>query len=134
MKRKRVLFACVGNSCRSQMAEAFCRRMGRDVECASAGSAPEKEVSREAIAVMAEVGIDISDARPKGFNDLADLRFDYLVTMGCEVACPFLPGARHIRWEIPDPKGKGMDEFRRVREMIREKVRELLADIEKGEK
>ncbi len=134
MKRKRVLFACVGNSCRSQMAEAFCRQMGKDIECASAGSAPEKEVSREAIAVMAEAGIDIAGARPKGFNDLADLRFDYLVTMGCEVACPFLPGAKHIPWEIPDPKGKGMDEFRRVREMIREKVRELVGEIEREEK
>ncbi|MEO0023394.1 MAG: arsenate reductase ArsC, partial [candidate division WOR-3 bacterium] len=113
----RILFACVGNSCRSQMAEAFCRELGKDVKCASAGSSPEKEVSLEAIAVMQEVGIDISEAKPKGFADLPDLKFDYLVTMGCEVACPFLPGAKRIEWQIPDPKGRGIEEYRRVREM-----------------
>jgi len=113
------------------MAEAFCRQMGRKVVCASAGSAPEKEVAPEAIAVMQEKGIDITGARPKSFQDLPDLSFDYLVTMGCEVVCPFLPGARHIAWEIPDPKGKGLEEFRRVRDLIREKVQELLAEIEK---
>lgn len=123
---KRILFACVGNSCRSQMAEALCRILGSDVECLSAGSFPEKEVSPETITVMKEIGIDISKAKPKGFNDLPDLRFDYLVTMGCEVVCPSLPGAKRIEWEIPDPKGKGIDEFRRVREIIRHQVIELL--------
>uniref|UniRef100_A0A7C3YTN3 Arsenate reductase ArsC n=1 Tax=candidate division WOR-3 bacterium TaxID=2052148 RepID=A0A7C3YTN3_UNCW3 len=126
---KRILFACVGNSCRSQMAEAFCRYFAEEIECASAGSNPEKEVSPEAIAVMKEVGIDIANAKPKGFQDLPDLRFDYLVTMGCEVSCPFLPGAKLIEWQIPDPKGKGIEEFRRVRELIRESVQELLKRI-----
>lgn len=127
----RILFACVGNSCRSQMAEAFCRELGKDVKCASAGSSPEKEVSLEAIAVMQEVGIDISEAKPKGFADLPDLKFDYLVTMGCEVACPFLPGAKRIEWQIPDPKGRGIEEYRRVREMIKQQVVELLSRLER---
>jgi arsenate reductase len=125
----RILFACVGNSCRSQMAEAFCRELGRDVECASAGSNPEKEVAPEAVLVMQELGIDISSAKPKGFSDLPDLRFDYLVTMGCEVTCPFLPGAKQIQWQIPDPKGKGIEAYRRVREQIRQAVEKLLTEI-----
>ncbi|MEO0010408.1 MAG: arsenate reductase ArsC [candidate division WOR-3 bacterium] len=127
----RILFACVGNSCRSQMAEAFCRELGKDVECASAGSSPEKEVAPETFAVLAEVGIDISGARPKGFSDLPDLKFDYLVTMGCEVNCPYLPGAKRIEWQIPDPKGRGIEEYRRVREMIKQQVVELLSRLER---
>ena len=122
----RVLFACVGNSCRSQMAEAFCRELGRDVECASAGSKPAAAVQPDTIAAMQEVGIDISDARPKGFKDLPDLKYDYLVTMGCEVDCPFLPGVKVVQWEIPDPYDKGLDEYRHVRELIRSEVANLL--------
>ncbi len=111
------------------MAEAFCRTLGKDVECLSAGSSPEKEVSPEAITVMNEIGIDISKAKPKGFNDLPDLRFDYLVTMGCEVACPALPGVQRVEWKIPDPKGKGINEYRRVRDIIRQHVIELLTRL-----
>ncbi len=80
---------------------------------------------------MQEVGIDISEAKPKGFNDLPDLKFDYLVTMGCEVNCPYLPGVKRIEWQIPDPKGKGLAEFRRVREMIKQQVVELLSRLER---
>jgi protein-tyrosine-phosphatase len=126
----RILFACVGNSCRSQMAEAFCRELGRDVDCASAGSHPAAEVQPDTIAVMKEAGIDISAARPKGFKDLPDRKFDYLVTMGCEVVCPFLPGAKEVKWEIPDPYGKNIEEYRRVREVIRRQVRDLLASLD----
>jgi arsenate reductase len=82
---------------------------------------------------MKEVGIDISGARPKGFKDLADLKFDYLVTMGCDVICPSLPGAQVIGWEIPDPKGKSLDEFRRVRDMIKQEVVNLLSALTKNE-
>lgn len=103
--------------------------LSRDVECVSAGTQPEEAVSPEAIGVMQEAGVDISKAKPKSFSDLPDLKFDYLVTMGCEVECPFIPGVRRIEWNIPDPKGKSLDEFRRVRDIIREKVRELLAQI-----
>ena len=125
----RILFACVGNSCRSQMAEAFCRALGKDVECASAGSEPARVVQPDAIAVMGEAGIDISGARPRGFKGLPDLKYDYLVTMGCEVNCPFLPGAKVVQWQIPDPSGKGMEEFRRVRDIIKTEVTKLLSDL-----
>jgi len=125
----RILFACVGNSARSQMAEGFCRASGTDVECASAGSSPEKQVSPEAVAVMRDVGIDVSAARPKGFKDLPGLKFDYLVTMGCEVDCPFLPGARVVPWEIPDPHGKSVGEHARVRDLIRSEVMKLLGEL-----
>lgn len=111
------------------MAEAFCRAMGGNVECASAGSHPEREVAPETVAVLREIGIDISGARPKGFAELPDLKFDYLVTMGCEVNCPYLPGAKRIEWQIPDPKGKGIEEYRRVREMIRKEIEKLLKQI-----
>jgi len=125
----RILFACVGNSCRSQMAEGFCRKLGRDVECASAGSRPEAAVAPLAVQAMQEVGVDISQARPKGFKDLPDRRFGYLVTMGCEVVCPFLPGTTEMKWEISDPHGKDLAEYRRVRDIIRLQVRELLDSL-----
>ncbi len=124
----RILFACVGNSARSQIAEAFCRELGRDVECASAGSSPAPQVDPSAVAAMKEVGVDISSACPKGFKDLPDLKYGYLVTMGCEIVCPFLPGAREVKWDIPDPHGKPLDEFRRVRDIIKTEVLKLLAD------
>ena len=126
----RILFACVGNSCRSQMAEGYCRELGKNVVCASAGSRPASAVAPLAVAVMQEVGIDISAAWPKGFKDLTDRRFDYLVTMGCEVVCPFLPGAKEVKWEIPDPHGKDIDEYRRVRDIIRREVSGLLASLD----
>ena len=118
----RILFACVGNSCRSQIAEAFCREFGKDVESASAGSKPAAAVQPDAIAVMREVDIDISGTRPKGFEDLTDLKYDCLVTMGCEVNCPFLPGAKVVQWDIPDPSGKGIEEFRRTRDLVRQEI------------
>jgi arsenate reductase (thioredoxin) len=111
------------------MAEAFCRELGRDVECASAGSKPAAAVQPDTITVMKEAGIDISAARPKGFKDLPNLKYDYLVTMGCEVDCPFLPGAKVVQWQIPDPYGKGLDEYRRVRELIRSEVTDLLVRL-----
>jgi len=98
----RILFACVANSCRSQMAEAFCRELGQGVECASAGSQPGHGVHAGAQQAMAELGIDISEQQAKEFEELRNRRFDYFVSMGCGEACPFWPGARVLRWEIPD--------------------------------
>jgi arsenate reductase len=113
------------------MAEASCRALGRDVECVSAGSKPAAAVQPDTITVMKEVGIDISGARPKGFKDLPSLRFDYLVTMGCEVDCPFLPGVKVVQWEIPDPHGKGITEYRRVRDIIKQTVVVLLESLDR---
>ena len=125
----RILFACVGNSCRSQMAEAFCRSLSRDVECESAGSSPAETVAPHAVAVMKEIGIDISHARTKSFRDVVGQEFDYMVAMGCTVTCPFMPGAKEIRWDIPDPYGKGIKDYRQVRDLIRSEVKALLARL-----
>jgi len=125
----RILFACVGNSCRSQMAEAFCRVLGRDVECESAGSSPAERVAPNAVAVMKEIGIDISGARTKGFRDVTAGGYDYMVAMGCTVTCPFIPGTKEIRWDIPDPYAKGIKDYRHVRDMIRTEVTALLARL-----
>ena len=125
----RILFACVGNSCRSQMAEAFCRALGRDVECESAGSSPAERVAPNAVTVMKEIGIDISAARTKGFRDVTAGGYDYMVAMGCTVTCPFIPGTKEIRWDIPDPYAKGIKDYRHVRDMIRTEVTALLARL-----
>jgi len=111
------------------MAEAFCRALGSGVECESAGSNPAQSVAPHAIEVMKEVGIDISRARTKGFRDVVAGGFDYMVSMGCTVTCPFLPGAKEIRWEIPDPYGKGIRDYRHVRDLIRSEVTGLLAGL-----
>lgn len=111
------------------MAEAFCRVLGQDVESESAGSAPAPNVQPNTITVMSEVGIDISHAQPKSFRDVAGHGFDYLVAMGCTVTCPFVPGAKEIRWDIPDPYGRGLTEYRRVRDLIRSEVTALLARL-----
>jgi len=111
------------------MAEAFCRELGPDVECESAGSSPAEKVAPHAVAVMKEVGIDISAARTKGFRDVIAGGFDYMVSMGCTVTCPVVPGAKEIRWEIPDPYGKSNKDYREVRDLIRSEVTALLARL-----
>lgn len=125
-KKSRVLFVCVENSCRSQMAEGWARHLfGDKIEAYSAGSKPSGIVNPDAIKVMAEIGIDISGQKSKGFNDLPIKEFDYVITMGCQDSCPFFPAKEHLDWQIEDPKGKGIDVFRRVRDEIGKKVKEL---------
>jgi arsenate reductase len=111
------------------MAEAFCRALGRDVECESAGSSPAERVAPNAVAVMKEIGINISAARTKGFRDVTAGGYDYMVAMGCTVTCPFIPGTKEIRWNIPDPYAKGMEDYRRARDLIRSEVTALLARL-----
>ncbi len=111
------------------MAEAFCRALGSGVGCERAGSSPAEGVAPYAITVMRELGIDISSARPKGFRDVTGRRFDYMVAMGCTVTCPVIPGAKEIRWDIPDPYGKGIEDYRRVRDTIRAHVHDLLDSL-----
>ena len=130
-EKKKILFICVENARRSQMAEGFAGALGRDkVEVYSAGSNPSFQVDPLAIEVMKEKGIDLSGKRPKGLNDLPPIQMDYLITMGCEEACPAIPAKKVIEWEIPDPKGKSLDAFRNIRDMIEEKVRTLLKESE----
>ena len=126
---KKILFVCVENSCRSQMAEGFAKALGGSrLEAYSAGSNPSGKVNPEAIKVMRQIGIDISTAKSKGFNELAVKEFDYVVTMGCKDICPFVPAKKHIDWEIDDPKGKGEEFFRKTRDLIKEKVESLIRE------
>ena len=124
---KTVLFVCVENSCRSQMAEGLARHIGNGIiEVYSAGSKPLGKVNFDAVKVMGEAGIDISNALSKGFNDLPIKKFDYVITLGCKDICPFVPADEHIEWQIEDPKGKDLDFFRKVRDEIKNKITDLI--------
>ena len=124
----RLLFVCVENSCRSQMAEAFARiHGGETVDAFSAGSRPSGVVNADAILSMRDVGYDLSAHASKGLDDLPPGVFDAVVTMGCGDACPWVPARRREDWDIPDPKNMPMEEFARVRDEIERKVKALLA-------
>ena len=127
---KKILFVCVENSCRSQMAEGFARAFGKGVvEAYSAGSKPSGKVNPLTIEVMREAGIDISGNLSKGFNELPVKNFDYVVTLGCQDICPFFPADKHLEWQIDDPKDKNIEFFRKVRDDISCKVSELIKSI-----
>ena len=129
-----VLFVCVQNSCRSQMAEGFARTLGQGVvEPYSAGSKPSGEVNQDAIAVMREKDIDITGQSSKGFADLPLKQVDYLVTMGCKDTCPIFPTVKQLDWQLDDPAGLPIEEFRRVRDEIELKVTELIGETGSGE-
>lgn len=127
---KRVVFVCIENSNRSQMAQAFARMIGGDaVEAYSAGSRPSGIVNPKAVEAMARLGYDLTTHDSKGLTDLPDVPFDAAVTMGCGDACPMLKAARRIDWKIPDPKHMPREEFDAVRDLIGSKVTELLAEL-----
>ena len=123
----RLLFVCVENSNRSQMAEAFARMHGGDtIEAYSAGSRPSGRVNPRAIAAMQELGYDLSQHRSKSLDEVPQ-QVDVAITMGCGDACPNVQAVRREDWQIPDPRDMHPDEFRQVRDLIERKVRELLA-------
>ncbi|MDE1976483.1 MAG: arsenate reductase ArsC [Elusimicrobia bacterium] len=127
---KSVLFVCVENSCRSQMAEAFARHLGAGVALAqSAGSKPGAAVHPMAVELMREKGIDLSGCRPKGLDAAAARHWDFVITMGCGEACPFVPAAARRDWAIADPKALSKEKFREVRDLIEKKVRDLIDEI-----
>ena len=129
-EKKKLLFVCVENSCRSQIAEAFARLLGGDrVEAYSAGSRPSGVVNPKAIASMKEIGYDLSSHNSKSLDELPDVDWDFVATMGCGDECPFIRAKGREDWQIPDPKNMPPNEFRNVREMVREKVASLLAEI-----
>jgi len=128
---KKIVFICVENARRSQMAQGFAEVFGGEkVEVYSAGSIPSSQIDPIVIEVMKEKGIDVSGRRPKGLNELPPIEMDYLITMGCEETCPAVLAKRVIEWQIPDPKGKPIEVFREVRDMIEDKIRVLLAQID----
>lgn len=130
-EKSRVVFVCVENARRSQMAQGIAEAFGKGkVEVYSGGSRPSSEIDPLVIQVMKEKGIDLSKNRPKGLNDLPPIEMDYLITMGCEETCPFVLTKKVIEWEILDPKGKSIEVFRQVRDLIENKVRVLLKEID----
>lgn len=127
---KRVLFVCVENSNRSQMAEAFARRHGGvKVVAYSSGSRPSGRVNPRAVEFMREVGYDLRTHRSKGLAELPDVEFDAVVTMGCGDDCPVIRTKRREDWNIPDPKELPAEEFRAVRDMIERKVKTLIEEL-----
>jgi arsenate reductase len=125
-----ILFLCVHNSGRSQMAAAFARALGSGrVLVHSAGSDPGKSLNPAVIAAMKERGIDISGGSPRRLTDDMGRAADVIVTMGCGDACPVYPGKRYVDWELPDPAGRELEEVRPIRDEIEERVRTLLSDL-----
>ena len=129
-KTKKILFVCVQNASRSQMAQGFAEAFGKGrVEVYSAGSNPSSQINPLAIEVMKEKNIDLSGRRPKGLSDLPPVEMDYLITMGCEETCPAVSARKIIEWQIPDPRGKPVDEVRKIRDMLEAKVKALLEEV-----
>ena len=127
-----ILFLCVHNAGRSQMAAAFLMHQGGDrVVVRSAGSAPVDDVNPAVVEAMAEVGIDLraNGAHPKKLEDAAVQASDVVITMGCGDACPFYPGKRYEDWKLDDPAGQGVDAVRPIRDEIERRVQALLADL-----
>ncbi|MFE4666044.1 arsenate reductase ArsC [Streptomyces sp. NPDC056716] len=128
-----VLFVCVHNAGRSQMAAGFLTHLAGDcVEVRSAGSLPGDRVNPAAVEAMAELGIDISEARPKILTADAVQASDYIITMGCGDACPVFPGRTYLDWALADPAGKGVEAVRPIRDEIRARVEDLVAAIDAG--
>lgn len=131
--RPAVLFVCIHNAGRSQMAAGFLRALAGDaVEVRSAGSAPGERVNPAAVAAMAEVGVDISDQTPKLLTHEAVEASDVVITMGCGDACPVLPGVSYRDWKLEDPAGKGIEAVRPIRDEIKSRVEELVTELLPG--
>ena len=126
-----VLFVCVHNAGRSQMAAGYLQHLAGDrVEVRSAGSMPGNQVNPSAVAAMAEEGIDISAAQPKVLTTEAVQASDYVITMGCGDACPIFPGKKYLDWALDDPAGQGVEAVRPIRNEIRGLIEGLIAEID----
>jgi protein-tyrosine-phosphatase len=125
-----VLFVCVHNAGRSQMAAALLERVaGGRIAVRSAGSAPAEAINPAVREAMAEIGVDLGSARPKLLTDGAVREADVVVTMGCGDACPFYPGKRYVDWELDDPAGRSVEEGRPIRDEIERRVRALMTEL-----
>jgi arsenate reductase (thioredoxin) len=130
MTKPTVLFVCVHNAGRSQMAAGFLQHLAGDrIEVLSAGSQPAEQINRVAVEAMAEVGIDLAREVPKVLTDTAVRAADVVVTMGCGDECPFFPGKRYEDWVLDDPAGQGIEMVRGVRDEIRRRVELLVAEL-----
>ncbi|MDP9230226.1 MAG: arsenate reductase ArsC [Bacteroidota bacterium] len=129
--KKKILFVCVENSNRSQMSQAFAKMHGgKNMLAFSAGSQPSGKINPKAIAAMKELGYDLSLHHSKSLDEVKEYApFDVVVTMGCGDACPWMPAKKFIDWEIPDPKDMTEEDFKKVRDLIEQKVKDLLVCI-----
>ena len=128
--KKTILFVCVHNAGRSQMAAGFMRTLGGDrVEVLSAGSAPKDSINPIAVQAMAELGIDIADQQPKILTPESVQASDVVITMGCGDACPYYPGKRYEDWKLDDPAGQGIEPVRIIRDEIKGRIEALLAEL-----
>jgi protein-tyrosine-phosphatase len=128
--KKRILFVCVHNAGRSQMAAGFMRTLGGDrVEVLSAGSAPKDSINPIAVEAMAELGIDIADQQPKILTPESVQASDVVITMGCGDACPYYPGKRYEDWKLDDPAGQGIEPVRVIRDEIKGRIEALLTEL-----
>lgn len=124
--KKKVAFVCVHNSCRSQMAEGWAKHLGSDIfDVYSAGTEDYPEVKPLAVEVMEEAGVDMSSNKPKLLSEIPD-EVDYLITMGCNVVCPYIPNSTMEDWGIEDPSGGPIEDYRVTRDVIKDKVIELI--------
>ncbi|CAB4747311.1 unannotated protein [freshwater metagenome] len=130
MKKPSVLFVCVHNAGRSQMAAAFLTHLAGDsVEVRSAGSAPADSINPSVVEAMLELGIDISHEVPKVLTTSAVQESDVVITMGCGDACPYFPGKRYLDWELEDPAGQGVASIRPIRDEIKTRIEGLIAEL-----
>ncbi|MFJ4948568.1 arsenate reductase ArsC [Streptomyces sp. NPDC088760] len=126
-----VLFVCIHNAGRSQMAAGFLSHLAGDrIEVRSAGSVPAEQVNPAAVEAMREVGIDIADQQPKVLTTEAVQASDYVITMGCGDACPVFPGKKYLDWALEDPAGKGVEAVRPIRDEIRKRIEALICEID----
>jgi arsenate reductase (thioredoxin) len=130
-RKKKILFVCVENSNRSQMSQAFAKMIGGEkVDAFSAGSRPSGLINPKAVTSMKEIGYDLSPHRSKSLNEVKQFApFDIVVTMGCGDACPWMPAKKFVDWDIPDPKEMNEADFRKVRDLVRNKVHHLLTSL-----
>jgi arsenate reductase len=127
---KTILFVCVHNAGRSQMAAGFMQTLGAGkVEVLSAGSAPKDSINQVAVQAMAEVGIDIANNKPKILTDDAVIASDVVITMGCGDTCKYYPGKRYEDWQLDDPAGQGIEAVREIRDEIKTRVEKLLSEL-----
>lgn len=130
MNPKRVLFVCVENANRSQMAEAFARMYGGDaMEAYSAGSRPAGQINPKAVSAMSEVGYDLTRHSAKSLSDIPDAEYDFVATMGCGDECPLVRAKRREDWAIPDPKHMDTEQFRQVRDFIASNVKRAIGEL-----
>jgi protein-tyrosine-phosphatase len=126
-----VMFVCVHNAGRSQMAQGFLQHLAGDrIEVRSSGTTPGNQVNPSAVEAMAELGIDISNATPKVLTDEDVRASDYVITMGCGDACPFYPGKIYLDWKLQDPAGKGVEDVRPIRDEIKVLIEGLIQEID----